>query len=278
MKDIIAKLLKIDRRIIFLLTSLAILIPIVFYIQMPGLQVTESTKSVYNALDSLPEGSTLLMSFDFDPSTKPELYPMADVMCRHAFKKNIKVLAMAFTAPGVAIAEDLITKDAVEMHKEYGKDYVFLGYQPNYVSALTEFGNDFYSVYPTDSRGTNLQSLPVMQGIRTIKDIGLVMDYTAASYLDAWVAYSSDRYGFKLGAGTTAVNEPSCLPYVQSHQIVGLLGALRGGAEYESLLHYNGLATKGMASVSMGHFLILALIILANLMVLAQKFMKEEEK
>ena len=272
MKAIITKLLKIDRRIIFLLTTLVILVPIMFPFKMPGLKVTESTRNVYNAMEAMPEGSVLLMDVDFDPSTRPELYPMADVICRHAFQKNIKVVTMTFNAPGVAIAEELMAKNAAEFHKEYGKDYALLGYQPNIVSALTEFGNDFYSVYPTDTRGNNLRSLPIMQGIRTIKDFGFVMVYTGTSVLDYWIQYSSDRYGFKIGAGSTAVNEPSCLPYLQAHQIVGLLGALRGGAEYESLLNYSGQATAGMAAVSMGHFLILALIIMANLMVLAQKF------
>ena len=57
------KLLKIDRRIIFVLVALAVTIPLLFRFKM-HVPPTRHVKSMYNKIDSLPEGSHVLISFD----------------------------------------------------------------------------------------------------------------------------------------------------------------------------------------------------------------------
>jgi hypothetical protein len=47
---------------------------------------------------------------------------------------------------------------------------------------------------------------------------------------------------------------------------------MKGAAEYEQLIKHIDKATAGMEAVSMGHFLILFLIIGANLILLINKF------
>ena len=53
----------------------------------------------------------------------------------------------------------------------------------------------------------------------------------------------------------------------------GALGAMKGAAEYETLLGKPDKAYAGMDAISMAHFLTLFLVILANVIVLALKFL-----
>ncbi len=57
---------------------------------------------------------------------------------------------------------------------------------------------------------------------------------------------------------------PNYYNYLQSGQIFGLIGGLRGAAEYEELVNHPGKAVRGMFVQSIAHLLIVAFIILGN--------------
>jgi hypothetical protein len=82
--------------------------------------------------------------------------------------------------------------------------------------------------------------------------------------LDTWYVYGKEKYGFELGGGCTAVSAPRFYPLLQTGQINGLLGGLRGAAEYEILLGKEGKALAGMDAQSAAHFLIIFLIVVCN--------------
>jgi hypothetical protein len=107
-----------------------------------------------------------------------------------------------------------------------------------------------------------------MQRLHQLKDFSLVVSLSAGTPgIDTWIAYGSDKFKFKMGGGATAVQAPAMSPYLQAGQLVGLIGAMRGAAEYEYLLDRKepGEATKGMDAISLGHYLIVALIFMGNL-------------
>ena len=52
----------------------------------------------------------------------------------------------------------------------------------------------------------------------------------------AILAFGSDRFHFPLAMGCTAVIAPDLYPFVQSGQVTGILGGLRGAADYEVLV------------------------------------------
>jgi len=58
---------------------------------------------------------------------------------------------------------------------------------------------------------------------------------------------------------------PGLYPLLQTGQVNGLIGGLRGAAEYEKLVQFSGKATAGMDAQSATHFLIIVLIGLCNL-------------
>ena len=74
-----------------------------------------------------------------------------------------------------------------------------------------------------------------------------------------------------MGIGCTAVSAPDYYTFLQSGQFVGMLGGLKGAAEYEELMERSGYptgrrpATVGMDSQSFGHILIVVMVIFGNI-------------
>jgi len=207
----------------------------------------------------------IVLSFDFEPGGKPELYPMAIALLRHAFRKNLKVVGMTLWPAGAGLAETAFAQVAQEMHKERGTDYVFLGYAPGDASAVISMGQDFHAAFPTDYYGVPTATLPVLKNIRTLRDLPYVLSLSVGfPGLDTWYVYGKEKYGFELGGGCTAVSAPRFYPLLDTGQINGLLGGLRGAAEYEILLGVEGKALAGMDAQSATHFLIIFLILVCN--------------
>ena len=97
--NLLERLTSIDRRIVFALIALAVIIPILKGIGLP-VRVSDEVKRLYDAIEELPPGSKVLISLDYDPATFPEVYPMNLAVVRHLFKKDVKVVAMALWPMG----------------------------------------------------------------------------------------------------------------------------------------------------------------------------------
>jgi hypothetical protein len=113
--------------------------------------------------------------------------------------------------------------------------------------------------------------MPALKGVQSLKDIPLAVDIAAGATVEMWIAYGRDRFGFDLGAGCTAVIAPDLYPFLQSKQLVGLLGGLRGAADYEVLLEEPGSGVAGMQAQSVAHVLIIGLIVVANVIFLVRR-------
>ena len=258
------RLLRLDRRIIFLLVGLATLLPLLYPVGLP-IRVSPEVRKVYDYLEQLPEGSVFLLSLDFEPGGKPELYPMAIALLQHAFRKNLQVLGMTLWPAGTGLAETAFSQIARESGKEKGKDYAFLGYAPGDASAVISMGQDFHAAFPTDYYGVKTTELPILGNIHSLRDVHYVISLSVGfPGLDTWYVYGKEKYGFELGGGCTAVSAPRFYPLLNTGQINGLLGGLRGAAEYEILLGKEGKALAGMDAQSATHFLIILLIVVCN--------------
>ena len=77
----------IDRRIIYLILALSIILPLLFPIGFP-VDITQNTQDVYDLVDKLPAGSVVLLSYDWDAASAPELLPQAEALTRHILDKN----------------------------------------------------------------------------------------------------------------------------------------------------------------------------------------------
>lgn len=252
-----------SRTVIYWGVALSIAIPLLRPIGF-GTEVTSQVRAVYDFIERLPERSAVLMSFDYEPATIAELDPMARAMLKHLFRKNARVMGMTLLPGGVGVAENILRDEAGVAAKEYGVDWLFLGYIPDGTAAMLRMGEDIAMVYPTDQYGTPLDSFPMMQGVKNYRTMGLVISYSSTAVPQSWAQYAHDRYGAPVAVGATAVEAVRMYPYHDSGQIVGFLGGLKGAAEYEALVGAPGDGIRGMDAQTISHLFIVLMIILGN--------------
>ncbi len=259
------RLMRIDRRWIFLAIGLIVASPFIFNWVLPLGSVSPPTKALYDFIESLPEGTPVVISFDYGPASMPELQPMAMALARHILKRKLRLIGMSLWPPGTVLCDQAFGQVAKELGAKEGHDWVNLGYKPSPVQVILGMGTDITQVYRTDSKGTPISKLPIMAGIRNYDDIGLVIDLAAGTSPGDWVRFAQSRFGQKLALGVTAVMATDVYVYLQSKQVLGVLNGLKGAAEYESLVKHAGLASKGMTSQSIAHLAIIFFVIVGNI-------------
>ena len=121
--------------------------------------------SVYKKVESLPAGAKVMIAFDYDPSSKEELQPMAIAFLHHCFSRNIQVIGMTHYPGSPGLAEQAMSTIANQYQKKYGEDYAFLGYKPGGASLIINMGENLYSAFPKDFYGNDTTTLPVLQGV-----------------------------------------------------------------------------------------------------------------
>ncbi len=258
------KVLKVDRRWIFLAIAIAVTIPFFLPLGLPVV-TTPPVQSLYDAVDELePNAAPLLLSIDYAPATLPELEPMAMALLRHCFEKDVNVVVMTLHPAGYGLAERAVLNAAEEYDAVYGEDFAFLGFQPGVSAVILGMGINVRNVFPADAYGVPVDDLPLMQGVRNYDDIPLVISLTGWSAAEAWVYYAHQPYRQTVGAGVTAVMATDFYPYLDAGQLVGLLGGMRGAAEYEGLIQHPDQGVRGMDSQSVIHLLIIILIFIGN--------------
>ena len=267
-------LANIDKRYIFILIALTVIIPLLRPIGMP-IFVTDEVKSVYDHIEEIPQGSAILVAMDYDPAALAELYPMALAILRHAYSRNIKVLGMTLWITGATLGDKVMREAAAGIAKA-GEDYVYLGYAPVPANVIMRMGEDISAIFPKDYGGTPLEEIPAMSGIKNYKDIELVIDLAAGATPEAWIAFAGTTYNQTIAVGCTAVSAAGYYPYLNSGQIIGLIGGMKGAAEYEKLIEKSGTATAGMDSQSIAHIAIILLIVIANISYFAIRGRKTE--
>jgi hypothetical protein len=268
---IIETLGRLDRRIIYLLLTLAVIVPLLVNIDVRQ-RVDRSTETFFRAVDTLDaENKAVLISFDYSPDVAAELDPMAMAILRHCFARGIKVVGLSFSVQGAALGERAMARAAREYGKEYGKEYCYFGYRIGVAVTILGLGENPRRILPADHYGSPYDSLPMMAGIGNYDDIGLVVDLAGSGIVQSWIVYAHNQYRANVAAGVTAVVAPDYYPYLQTGQLVGQLGGMRGAAEYEQLVYdagyhpSKGLANKAMNAISSTHVLIMLLIVVGNL-------------
>ncbi len=299
--DFFLKLKNLDRRWVFVCVALAVVLPMVFKFDLP-IYPGKAVMGLYDTIQNLPEGSRCFISFDFDPAAEPELGPGATAVFLHMFRRNIKPIAGANWPVGSDIAEKCfndakkIYLDTFDQFKaagklaagcskniEYGTDYVNLGYKTGGIIHVKSLCVDFMNPYPQDMRGNSTDNMAIFKtasGKRfSMQDIALIISYTAGTNgIEAFISVEGDHKR-PMACGCTSVNIPRFTTYLQTKQIVGMIGGLPGAAEYESLVEVMGEGRAGMAPQSIAHLTIMIFIILGNLAYIAEnrKFGKKKK-
>ena len=276
--DFFDRLMRLDRRWVFLFLILVCVVTYAVPFQVPIL-VEREVESIYHFIDSLPPGDIVMVAIDYDPNNMAELHPMAYAIIEQCWRKNLKVLVTALSQNGPGMADEALRSisDSLKVPKTYngveypareivnGIDYTFLGYKPYFALVILGMGQDFRLPFPSDYYGTPLDSIPMMKGVLNYNNVACVIDLSGGNITDYWISYGQNRFNFPLALGLTGVMTAQYYPYLGSGQVFGIMGGLLGAAEYEQLADNPGLAKDGMRVQLFAHMVIILFIFMGNL-------------
>ena len=215
---------------------LSVAIPILARLVFPEV-ISKQAKMVFDAIDELPDGSNILLSYDFDPASQGELLPMAQAFTRHCSVKGHKQYYMALWplgSPMVDLSVDTIEAEYPEM--VYGEDYMKFSYKAGGEAVIRMITTDLRGMFPLDSKGTPLDEILMTKNIKNIQDMDLIINVSAGDPgTKQWVQFAATPFGLKTVSGCTGVQAPQMYPYIPE-QLAGVLGAIKAAAEYEAAL------------------------------------------
>lgn len=269
----IAWLEKLDRRWIFVVMGLLVLLPLLFPLALP-LFLSPPVKGFHDTIAKIPDGSTVLMSCDYDPGAIPEMVPMTKTALRQLLDKKCKVVITVLWNGGPGLVERVVNEVIVQEYpdRQYGVDWVNLGYKAGNEAVMVLMGQGIANAFPRDYRGNETRSLPIMQRIRDYTSFPLLVNISAGyPGTKEWVQQVQSRFHLPMVAGVTAVSAPEYYPYLQSGQLQGLLGGMAGAAEYEKARGEKGTATRGMDAQSLAHVFVAFCIVLGNVIQWAKR-------
>jgi hypothetical protein len=266
---------EVDRRVIFLFIFVSVSVPILFPITFHE-EATLIVKTVYDKVESLPPGSHVLISFDFDPAMAPEVQPMADAFARHCLVKGHRVIFMSLWATGQALMTRSLERvvKAEFPEKREGIDWVNIGYKAGNEGVLNIIVTNFRKMFPTDVNSVPLDSLPIFDGVGACKDVALILATGGGKPgPKEWVLFVGDPGNVPVACGVAAVSAPLLYAYYPK-QMLGILGGIKGAAEYESELarnyeRFRGTETPGlhmMGPQTLAHLVIMAFIVIGNVL------------
>jgi len=192
---------------------------------LPKLDALPSTsiRSAFNEIDQLPEGSSALVIFDYDPTQAGEMNPIASVLLRHLIARGVDIKTASLNPLGSSLAQAMWLKASGQL------------------SDSVKFENLGYVAG---------QSIGVQQLLASNSTVNVVVDLAASSdSLRWWVEQiAATSSPVTLVAGLSASAEPLVLPYVRSGQVKGLVAGLVDALVYEQHAGLSPLATSVQAT------------------------------
>ncbi|HEY3216645.1 MAG TPA: hypothetical protein VGK93_09150 [Candidatus Eisenbacteria bacterium] len=266
------RLERLDRRWLFLIMGLLVTGPLLFPPGLP-LKVSAPVQAFHDTIAKLPNGSTVLMPCDYDPSARPEMVPMTRTAFRQLLQKDCHVVVTVLWNAGPGLVEATLNDVAREFpDKRYGVDWVHLGFKAGDDAVMVLMGQGIANAFPRDYRGNETRSLPLMQKVRDYSSFPLLVSISGGfPGTKEWVQQVQGRFHLPMVAGVTAVSAPEYYPYLQSGQLRGLLGGMAGAGEYEKIRGEHGSATRGMDAQSLAHVFVAGCILLGNLVQWAKR-------
>lgn len=272
-------ILNLDRRIIYFIVFLCVLMPLLWPLELP-FSPTPEVRAAFDDIEALESGEVVLISCDFGPSTIPENYTMLQALLHQCFRKKLRVIALTLVPAGGVLGSKGL-REAAEFkdeqgnllypHLEYGRDYAYLGYKPGGTAVMLSLGQSFTDAFPRDHENNSTREMQIFREITALADCAYIFDIASVGFPEYWVSYASERENVPLSVNCTAVSAAQYYPYYQSRQFRGLVGGMKGAAEYEMLVGMEEIigripdATKGMDAQSAVHLFIVLAIIIANI-------------
>lgn len=264
MSSFIDRIENINPQIIYILLFILVAYPLLRPFGLP-VPITQYTLDVYNEIENLPPGSVVYFSPNYGPAGDPTFGSAARAIAQHLFNRPLKIIFMSYTVEGPLMIEHTLERIDIPPEKEYGVDYVNLGFIAGVETAMAAIAEDIHNAFQIDDYGTPIAELQMMEDIRDGGDIDLIISFSGdGANFEAHMRQFQSIYGTRLAVVLYGIMLPQLTMYYP-HNIMGIINGLKGGAEYESLINKPGFGLASMDGQSSSHLLILFFIFLGNL-------------
>jgi hypothetical protein len=273
------KLETLDRRWIFLVMGLAIVVPLYLPMNLP-IVPSPMTIAAFDAVEQLQPGDVAFVSVDLDPAATAELEPYFRAVVLQLKRKGVHIAFATVWYQAPPLVERWLREDVdVPLADSPGYtgppdrayvrnvDYVDLGFREGKQNIMLGMGADLPRVFDGHTNdGMALANVPWMKDIHGLGDFKLMVLVSAGSPgAKEYVQYVQNRYSLRMVAATTAVSTTDLAPYYQSAQLLGLVAGLSGAAEYEILVGRPSIGVEGADVLNTGHSVVILAIVLGNL-------------
>jgi len=259
-------LLNIDRRVIYVLMIVVCVFALLNPMGLP-ISINETTQMCYDELMKLQPGDIMYMGYEFSAGGVPELVPAIKSAAKIAFERGARIVSGSMWLEGQGLGGAALEEIANMLGKQYGTDYVQVGYRPGGQMFLELGVADFWEAATgMDQDGTPLSQLPLMADFKVLQDAKVIFIFcTGTPGERQYIGTVGDRFGTPILESCVSVSVPETMPFIRSGQLAGLLMGMRGAAEFEILAGIPGSAVAGMDAQSLSHLLIIVFIGLGNL-------------
>lgn len=262
---------QINPKIVYLLMAIALVFPVLKPIGLPLTVDQQLTKPVYDWIESLNPGDIVIFDAAYGGGSDSELGPQLKAWFTHCMMRGIKVVGVAQWEPGATLAWESLKQVSAQLEAEgisakYGVDWAFPGYKAGTPTTWRAMQDDMWNACGNvDWEKTPFSQIPLMERVRkwtpeTVK--GIIIFSAGSPGIPTYTSYFPEH---KLYVGDVAVQVAGTSNLLRSGQVKGILPGLRGAAEYEKLIDRPGLGVKLMDAQSLGHSIIIILVILGNI-------------
>ena len=270
------RLQTIDRRVIYAILLVVILIPLFFPITLPTYPSKQS-QDFYDTVERISKDSPnklVILDGWWSPGTRGENQWQAQAVVTHLMARHLHFAILSFDTQNNTVVQTQIVEPLAKQYGYvYGRDYVNWGFRPppSFVPILKGLVTDVPHTIKKDYKGTPLDQIPVMKGIKTRDDIGAVVEVTPSASAENWLGLFEQNNNPPFLFAPTAVMAPTYYPYLDSGQMAGMLTGIKGAGDYEGLLIQEKLlnkpsfGTRAAGALSLVYALIIFLIILGNI-------------
>jgi len=257
--DFLTKMQNIDRRIIYTVVFLVLLVPMFRPIGLP-LKISLVTQKAFEAVDALPAGSLIMFTTANGPGTAAELEPQSIALMKHFMNKKLRVILNPTAAESPRYVDGYRQMFLKAGYVE-GKDFLVLPYLAGGETLFGSMATDLKSVYNMVPNGVH----PLWDSIDGMQDVDMLVDCSGGESQMWALNHIESRHKTKTVALITAVILAVRQPYFTSGQFKGIVSGLSGAAEYEVLARVPGQGASGMDAQSMGHLWVIFTILAGNI-------------
>jgi hypothetical protein len=172
-----------DRRWVYLVLFLVVVIPLLNPIGMP-ISVSPDTRQYYEAISSVEEGDYIFFTLNTEFSGYNEIQSGIIATMRVFIESNCKICVAVGHPEATGIPELVFQKLEHSLEQngyEYGEDYVILGYVMPNEASVAALAQDFQGTITQDWLGRPIDDTFLTE-INTWEDWDLIADFTTTRY------------------------------------------------------------------------------------------------